>query len=163
MSVFLTEAELHYLGGQFDVDGCVLITLPSLGRRHLGFVTVKFDKSVKNKVFLDWLVEKSGGQNSKKERDHKKPNCNNSQQWILERASAVVFCSILKRYSILKQAQLDLAAAFPSHRVKLSRQNKSLRGMTRRKLPMNSLQDCGASNQSLSWCCCSLPQIQGGW
>lgn len=151
----MNEDELHYLGGQFDADGCVLITLPSLGRRHLGFVTVKFEKSIKNRVFLHWLIDKVGGK-LKKERQHPGPNVNNSQQWILEHSSAVAFCGILKHYSILKRNQLTLAAAFPSDRVKLSRQQQVIAWDDKGETLYDSVRDCaraiGRADGAVAYC-----------
>ena len=112
-------ADLQYMAGHLDGDGSVAIVLPSESRRHLGFVYVRIDKTVKNPHMLDWFVAKFGGKlKAPRLLSQQRPNNSDTVMWQLEHSVAVEFSKLIAPHCHIKRREFDLAGRFPSDAVR---------------------------------------------
>ena len=111
--------DLQYMAGHIDGDGCISILLPSKGRRHLGQVNIRIDKTVKNPHMSQWFIDKFGGK-LKAPRLLSQQRANNSDtvMWQVECGAATELCKQLAPHSHIKRREFDLASRFPSDAVR---------------------------------------------
>jgi len=111
----LNEEGLHYLGGFFDADGCIIVRSGStliieIGQATRGAITIY----LLQKVFGGTVyVEKA-----------KKAEHQDIHKWVIRGNQAVELSSILKNYTYLKTNQLLIASTFPSKEGNIMLQNK---------------------------------------
>lgn len=102
----LTTADLQYLGGLFDGEGCVMARLVNRHRRRPTYrVTVSLCMTQPDLVL--WFKQQFGGSfvMRKKLSSHHKQ----AYQWVINDLGAYKFLVMLRPYVRLKARQFDLA------------------------------------------------------
>ena len=106
--------QLQYMAGHIDGDGSIAILLPSTGRRHLGQVYIRIDKSTKNPHMLDWFKETFGGKiHNHRQLSQQRPNNSDTQTWQIECGPAIDLCKAVGPHAHIKKREFDMASRFP--------------------------------------------------
>lgn len=109
------------MAGHLEGDGSVSIILPSECRRHLGFVLVRVDKTIKNPEMLHWFREKFGGKiYNFRELSTERSNNSDTLTWKLEHHAEVELCKQLVPHAHIKAREFDMAGRLPIDAVRRS-------------------------------------------
>ena len=106
-----TVEELQYMAAHVDGDGCIQIVLPSDCRRHLGFVWIRIDKTVKNPHMLQWFVDKFGGKVAGfRALSQQRANNSDTMTWKIEHGAAIQLCKLLQPHTRIKGRRFPVDA-----------------------------------------------------
>jgi hypothetical protein len=105
----LTEAELAYIAGIVDGEGCIMLQKCS-ARASDAYIFPVVKVANTDFRLMDWLTDKVGaGSIQYRTRSH--VGCKNVQHWTIASNQAIEFLKAIRPYLIVKAQQADVALA----------------------------------------------------